>query len=44
MIAIGELRAKRIGTKSIRIDRDSLLELGDHRPRRGRKGRYEKFL
>ena len=31
MIAIGELRAKRIGPKTIRIQRDSLLELGDYR-------------
>jgi excisionase family DNA binding protein len=44
MIAIGELRAKRIGPKTIRIDRDSLLELGDYRQRRGRKGRYENWL
>ena len=41
MIAIGDLKAKRIGPKTIRIDRDSLMELGDYRPRRGRKGRYE---
>lgn len=44
MIAIGELRAKRIGPKTIPIDRDSLLELGDYRQRRGRKGRYENWL
>lgn len=44
MISIGDLKAKRIGPKTIRIDRDSLLELGDRRLRRRRKGRYENRL
>ncbi|MGV0581388.1 helix-turn-helix domain-containing protein [Mycolicibacterium elephantis] len=44
MIANGDLKAKRIGSRSIRIDRDSLLELGDYRPRARRKGRYENWL
>lgn len=44
MIANGDLKAERIGPRSIRIDRDSLLELGDYRPRGRRKGRYENWL
>ena len=44
MIALGELKAKRIGPKTIRIDRESLLELGDYGRRRGRAGRYENRL
>ncbi|WP_198957230.1 helix-turn-helix domain-containing protein [Mycobacterium lehmannii] len=34
MISIGDLKAKRIGPKMIRIERDSLLELGDQRSSR----------
>lgn len=44
MISIGDLKAKRIGPKTIRIERGSLVELGDFGPRRHRKGRYENRL
>ncbi|MGO4445079.1 helix-turn-helix domain-containing protein [Mycobacterium sp. 2YAF39] len=44
MISIGDLKAKRIGPKTIRIERDSLVELGEYGPRRRHKGRYDNRL